>query len=172
MDLLSWFIEVWFAQAWFDKAQESGEIPFDEMFMPQMMMIISGYEKQFPLWLSAPINSKIEKLCLSGKIIDSASSYYIGKNQNGIYKAISYIRITKEKGVMVDTAMHKQNFPISLVSALEEIITFLLYQRLMEGLNLGKGMIPLEQITTYIQRFEKEYEMRGGFWVGGGFTDT
>ena len=62
-----------------------------------MMVNIPGYDKQFPLWLSAPIRNKIQKLCFSEKIIDMVPSLIIGRNEDGIYRALSYIRVTKEK---------------------------------------------------------------------------
>ncbi len=171
MDLLSWFVEVWFASRWFYEAQESGELPDDEIFMPNMMVSLPGYDKQFPLWLSATIRRKIQKLFFSGRIIDMAPSLIIGKSKEGIYKAISYVRITKEKGVMVDTAMRKQNFPVSQADALEELVTYQLYERLTEVLNEGKGEIPIEEIDARLKNFDEKYEMRSACCVASSATE-
>jgi hypothetical protein len=170
MDLLSWFVEVWFAWGWFEKAQASGEVPEDEIFMPQMMVNLPGYDKQFPLWLSAPIRKKILKLCFSGKITDTVPSHIIGKGEDGIYRAISYIRVTKEQGIIVDTAMRSQNFPGPQVDALDELVTFQLYEKLVEALETGAGLIPLEDIASSIEVFKKKYEMRRAFGTSSNET--
>lgn len=163
MDLLSWFVEVWFAWGLFEKAQASGEVPEDEIFMPQMMVNLPGYDKQFPLWLSAPIRNKIQKLCFSGKIMGMVPSHIIGKGEDGTYRAISYIRVTKEQGIIVYTAMRSQNFPVPQVDALEELVTFQLYEKLVEALETGAGLNPLENIASSIEIFKKKYEMRRAF---------
>lgn len=67
MDLLTWFVVVWFAQKWFEKAQESGQIPYDEPFMPQAILNIQEQSKQFPLWLSADVNQGIPCLLQNGR---------------------------------------------------------------------------------------------------------
>ncbi|VAW67379.1 hypothetical protein MNBD_GAMMA08-1001 [hydrothermal vent metagenome] len=170
MDLLSWFVEVWFAWGWFEKAQASGEVPVDEIFMPQMMINIPGYDKQFPLMLSAPIRNKIQKLCFSEKIIDMVPSHIIGRSDDGTYRAISYIRVTKEQGIIVDTAMRSQDFPVSQVDALDELVTFQLYEKLIETLESGVGLIYLEEIASHIEEFKKKYEMRRAFSTSSSTT--
>lgn len=170
MDPLSWFVEVWFAWGWFEKAQASGEVPADEIFMPQMMVNIPGYDKQFPLWLSAPIRNKIQKLCFSGKITDMVPSQIIGRSDDGTYRAISYIRVTKERGIIVDTAMRSQKFPVPQVDALDELVTFQLYEKLIETLETGAGLIPLEEIASNIDEFKKKYEMRRAFGTSSSTT--
>jgi len=170
MDLLSWFVEVWFAWVWFERAQASGEVPADEIFMPQMMVNIPEYDKQFPLWLSAPIRNKIQKLCFSGKITDMVPSHIIGKGEDGAYRAISYIRVTKEQGVIVDTAMRSQDFPVPQVDALDELVTFQLYEKLIEALETGEGLISLEEIASKIEEFKGKYEMRKAFGTSSSTT--
>ena len=170
MDLLSWFVEVWFAWGWFEKAQASGEVPADEIFMPQSMVNIPGYEKQFPLWLSAPIRNKIQKLCFSGKITDMVPSHIIGKSDDGTYRAISYIRVTTEQGIIVDTAMRSQSFPVPEADALDELVAFQLYEKLVEALETGAGLIPLEEIASNIEEFKEKYEIRRAFGTSSSTT--
>jgi hypothetical protein len=170
MDLLSWFVEVWFASVWFEKAQAAGEVPYDEIFMPQMIINIPGYDKQFPLWLSAPIRNKIQKLCFSGKIVDMVPSRIIGRSEEGIYRALSYIRVTKEKGIIVDTAMQAQNFPVPQVYALDELAVFQIYEKLEETLKNGEGMIPLQDIADIVNNFKEKYEMRSAFGTSSSTT--
>lgn len=170
MDLLSWFVEVWFAWGWFEKAQETGEVPANEIFMPQMIVSIPGYDKQFPMWLSAPIRNKIQKLCFSGRIVDLAPSMIIGRSEDGTYRAISYIRIDYENGIIVDTAMRSQRFPVPQADALEELVTFQLYERLLEVLEGKAGVTSLEQIAAKVKEFNVKYEMRRAFSVGDSLT--
>lgn len=171
MDLLSWFVEVWFASVWFEKAQASGEVPYDEIFMPQMMVNIPGYDKQFPLWLSALIRNKIRELRFSEKIIDMVPSLIIGRSEDGIYRALSYIRVTKEKGIIVDTAMQAQNFPVPQVDALDELVVFQLYEKLQETLENGEDLIPIQEIADMISNFKEKYEMRRAFGTSSSATE-
>jgi len=171
MDLLSWFVEAWFAWVWFEKARESGEVPADYIFTPQMMVSILGNDKQFPLWLSAPIRNRIRTLCFSGKIVDFAPSMAIGRSKDGTYRAISYIRISYEHGIIVDTAMRSQSFPVSQADALEELVSFLLYERLLDALNGKIDLLPLKQIAFKVKELKEKYEMRREFYVGSSLTE-
>ena len=170
LDLLSWFVEVWFTWVWFEKAQESGEVPLDEIFMPSMMVTIPGYDKQFPLYLSAPIRNKIQKLCISGKIIDLVPSHIIGRDDAGNYKAISYIRVTTKSGLLVETAMRSQDFPVSESDALDEIVTFQLYSELESYLEGKVTLITLDEIAVKLEVFQKENELMRAFSTSSSTT--
>ncbi len=130
MDLLSWFVEVWFASRWFERAQESGQVPSDEPFMPMAFASIPGREGRFPLWLSGPIRNKIQKHFLEGRVLDMVPSTYIGRNSEGTYRALAFLRVNDTLGVAAETAMRFQRFPVSQAEALDDVVLFDLFDRL------------------------------------------
>jgi hypothetical protein len=159
MDLLTWFVEVWFAQKWFEQAQEKGEILYDEPFMPQAIVNIPGSDKQFPLWLSAVVRAKIQKLCFTGAIRDLVPSVLIGKDTEGNYHAISFIRIDDSRGVVVETGMRLQRFPVLESEALDEVIICQLYEALVRALEVGDTASPGAEIERRIIDFTESYKM-------------
>ncbi len=170
MDLLSWFVQVWFAQRWFDEAQKNGDVSYEEPFMPQSFVNIPGHWNQFPLWLSATIRRHIQKLCFSGAILDIAPSQLIGRDAEGNFHAISFIRITEDNGVMSESGMRSQLFPVSEIEALDEIITYAVYDRLTLALD---ATIPTESkkiIEARIADFVAEYRICRAFHNGGSFS--
>lgn len=130
MDLLSWFVDVWFAKRWFDGAQLSGEVPYDEVFAPWAMARMPGHKKSFPLFLTANVRNKMRDMFLDGRVKSFGPSALIGVDQNGNYRAIGAIAITNDTGVMVESAMRAQQFPVSQAGALHELVIFDLFNRL------------------------------------------
>lgn len=168
VDLLTWFIEVWFLQDAFYKAQENGEIPYDEPFTPQFFISISGYDKQFPLWLSAPIGAKIQKLCLEEKVKDFGYSTYVNRDERGNYKAISYIRVTETEGIMDEIGMRGQKFPVSEAELLMEIAPYFINERLEAVMSGQQKTISLDSIRKAINTFkEKNKTPYMGIMLGG-----
>ena len=90
MDMLTWFVHVWFAGKWFEEAQASGQVPHDEPFMPLAFVSLPGTEKRYPLWLSAVVRGKIQKLFFAGKILDMVPSQVIGTDTSGNYHALAF----------------------------------------------------------------------------------
>lgn len=157
MDLLTWFVEVWFAQQWFDEAQRRGEIAGDEPFMPMAMVSLPGRSKQFPLWLSANVRTKIQKLFFANRIRQLVPSTIIGTDKAGNYHAISFVKIDDERGVVVETGMHAQQFPVREREALDEIVTVQLYEALDQALEGNAAALAAEEIERRIADFVRSY---------------
>ena len=87
MDLLSWLVEVWFLDRAFADAQERGELPWDEDFDPICVVAMAGRNGSFPLWLSAPVQTGIEKLHKRGARADAVPSHVIGRDGARAYRA-------------------------------------------------------------------------------------
>src|SRR5688572_13483329 len=77
LDLLSWFIETWFARKHSVEAQENGDIPWDERFMPSMFIALPHREQAFPLWLGEDVQVKM-RLFNAGRVADLAPSSMCG----------------------------------------------------------------------------------------------
>lgn len=170
MDLLTWFVEVWFAKKWFEEAQESGQIPYDEPFMPQSIVTIPGRNRRFPLWLSAGARAKIQDLCVAGRVRDFVPSMVIGIDQDGNYRAISFLRIDAERGVCVETGMRLQQFPVSEADALDELVTCQLYEALVSALEVGDTVLSGPVIEQRITEFVNSYSLARAFYSGGSYA--
>lgn len=170
MDLLTWFVQVWFAQRWFEEAQASGQVPYDEPFMPQSFILLPGHKQQFPLWLSATVRGRLRKLCFSGKILDIAPSKLIGTDLSGDHHAIAFLRFDANQGVMTETGMRSQRFPVSESDALDEIVTIALYEKLLSVLSAKSSGTPYGEIEQRIATFVQEHEICRAFHVGGSYA--
>jgi hypothetical protein len=132
-----------------------GDVPLDEVFDPRMCLMLPGLPGQFPLWLSALPGAKIQKLCEAGKCRDFAPSEIIGRDDEGVYRALGYIRTSNDEGVFVSTAMRSQQFPVREMEALQEIVPFLVYQRLMDVLSGDDPAVPWDRIQAAVAGFRK-----------------
>lgn len=169
MDLLTWFVDVWFCQKWFEEAQASGQVPRDEPFMPQSFVTLPGHKHRFPLWLSAAVRGRIQKLFFDGKVLDLVPSQIIAVDTRGNYHALSFLRIDTERGVMAQTGMRSQNFPVSECDALDEIVTNELFANVQEALAEPEKAVPASEIRTRIALFSVSYKFRRLFHSGGSY---
>lgn len=166
LDLLTWFVEVWFFQEAFAKAQEEGSVPPDEICDPFSVLALSGRKERFPLWLSAQLRVKIERLCRAGKCHDFAPSYWTGVDGDGNYHGIMWLRLTKESGVMTRSGIRAQRFPVFEREVLSEIMVFQLYEELDVVLRGESAALPLSEIDAVIRTYEQKYKPSGSAIVG------
>jgi hypothetical protein len=155
LDLLSWFVEVWFLSRGFQEAQAAGDVPPDEVFDPRMFLRVPGLKGEFPLWLSALPGAQIQKLCEAGECRDFAPSEIIGRDDEGVYRALGYIRISEDEGVFVSTGMRSQRFPVRGIDALQEVVPFLVYERLTDALRGDDPAVPWDRVRAAVAGFRK-----------------
>jgi hypothetical protein len=169
MTLLTWFVEVWYAKQAFDAAQENGQIPLDEPFMPWGMAGIPERKNTFPLWLSANVRLKIQEYRLNGRVLDMMPSLLIGMDGNGNYRAIAFLRIDEETGVFTKTGMRTQRFPVAESEALDEIVVCELYEALKETLNGDRDPTSRAKIEEGIREFEGAVSIVRAAYCGGSY---
>lgn len=167
MDLLSWLLEVWFAGQAFYDAQERGQIPLDEPFIPWAVMGMPAYETEFPLWLSREPLLQIRKRCQEGACLDFAPSDRIAVDEEGNYRGIGFLRIDEESGVIATTGMQKQRFPIVLSDAIDEILIFEVVDALEGVLSGDKDPIPHAEMERQINKFVEFYNVVRSSHVAG-----
>lgn len=153
MDLLSWFVEAWFMDRAFAEAQDKGLIPPDEPFVPGSVLAMPGRKERFPLWLSLDARAQITRLHQAGKCYHAAPSSAVGKDSEGNYRAIAYILIRENAGVMAGTAMHNQLFPISPAEALDEIVVLELFDKLKATLAGENDPASVDEIQAQCEKF-------------------
>lgn len=157
--MLSWFVEVWFLREAFHEAQEAGNVPFDEPFDPMAIVSCSGLKEKFPFWLSAELRVKIRRLSESGKILDGVPSEWIGVDSQGNYHGISWLRIDNESGVLAQSAMRTQKFPIIVSEILSEILIFELYEEIISVLKKKSKPVSFTLLDKNIKDYTKKFKM-------------
>jgi len=166
MDLLSWFVEMWFLSENFYKAQADGHIPYDEPFDALSIYSISGRKEKWPLWLSVDMRNEIRKLHKEARCLDPVPQYRIGIDKYGTYRGIAYLRVDQVKGVMNESAMRNQQFPIDLGEILEEIIICELFEALSDVLSNKTLGLPLNQIDERLKEFCSTYDIVAAAYYG------
>ncbi|SHK65975.1 DUF2726 domain-containing protein [Alicyclobacillus tolerans] len=159
MNLLSWCIETWFALQWFSEAQENGQIPYDEPFMPTSFNHIPGYNKDFPLWLSRDALGRIAKLHEQNVIVDMSPSTIVWNDKsNNEYHSLAWVLIDENRAVLTTANIKGQNFPISMVDVVEDIALIQLYNKLVQTLDNEVSAVSPEAIDQAISDMEaKKY---------------
>jgi Protein of unknown function (DUF2726) len=137
--LLAWFVEVWFAAKEFERQQAAGIISKDEPFDPTFFVTMPGRDRSFPLMLSAGPCSRVRNLWFQGKVRDPWPSFLIGRDHRQTYRAIGWLMVTDDAGVLARTAMRLQRFPVREWEALREIIPFGVERRLNSVLGRRRG---------------------------------
>lgn len=158
LDLLTWFIEVWFIERMLYQAQKDGRFPEDEPVMASLAYSISGYDNRFPLWLSCEPLARIRQLHEEGKCRGRTPSVIVSVDENGTYRAISWLRVTAQEGILIRTSMRAQQFPIVLSEALEEITSFQIHEALLQYLSGDAELVPVATIDSAIRNFHGKYE--------------
>ncbi len=165
MNLLSWFIETWFAFQWFTEAQENGELPYDEPFMPSSFVNLTGHDKDFPLWLSRDVRARIAKLCKQNVIMDMAPSFLVWyDSQNNEYHCLAWVFIDQNRAVVTTADMKGQNFPVPMSEVVEDITLIQLYNKLVQTLDNKINAVSPEVINQAVSDMKSKY----GFPISGG----
>lgn len=165
IDLLSYFVSVWFMREEYFEAQESGYIPYDEIFDPAFIVSTPEVENEYPYWLTLEIQLKIQKLYKKHKVNQMVPSFLIGVDQNGNYHCISWLKITDYQVVCERSAMKAQNFPILVSDTLSMIIMFDLYDSIKNYFRNGRddSVISKSNFSNKLKIFQKNYGSVSGF---------
>jgi hypothetical protein len=159
-DLLTWFVEVWFFHDAFSKAQEDGAVPADEICDPFMVLTLPGRKERFPLWLSAELRARIQRLRRAGKCRDFVPSEWIGVDENGNHQGVMWLRVTEDAGVIARSGIHAQRFPVIEAEVLSELLVFQLYEELDSVLRGESEPLPISEIDAIITNYEARYQLR------------
>jgi hypothetical protein len=159
MDVLSWFVNYWFAKQMIFDAYEQGQIPPDAYVDPTMFVSLPGSKDKFPLWLSADVSCRIRKLHNEGHCLDASPSLFVASDEQGNYRAISYLRITETSAVWSLTGMRPQQFPVPATEVLEAIALHDLSEKLKHVLEGRQQPTLLEELAKDLDRFRDQYRV-------------
>lgn len=164
LDLLTWIVEVWFLEREFDRAQERGDIPWDEGFDPIWLSGPLGSKTTFPLWLSLGLKDQFRKLAEAGKIAEPVPTMLVGSDEAGNTRAIASLMIDGTCGVVGRTAARRQQFPFPIDQLVEELAVFELHGNLQQVL-VGKALaISADNVDSALRAFAARYKVR--MWMG------
>lgn len=162
MNLLSWFIETWFAADGFNCAQEHGDLPYDEPFIPINVVNISGHQGMFPLWLSRDAQSNILTL-FQQTVIPSSLIWH--DDVHSEYHGLAWVHIDSTKAVMAKTDMKAQDFPVPMVDLVDDLTVIQLYDALTETLSGDRPAVSPDTVAQLISEMKSRY---GLIHSGGG----
>lgn len=169
LDVLTYFVDVWFLEQAFYDAQEKGLLPYDEPF--DACFIYSNGEsgaRKWPYWLSLDVQVAIRKLYDSGRVAQMAPSHYVGVDQRGNYRCISWIGFAPNDVVWVKTGMRTQRFRGVCESELLSMLAmFDLFEELKRKLRGGSEAVADKgQFQSELDTFTRTYDMRSAATCG------
>lgn len=140
--LLQWIISAWELQKAFSTAQAQGQIPAEEDFDP-IMLSHSGktLEEVHPHWIALKPRWHIEKLHNQGWLPVGHSCSVTFTDDRKCSRGIEWIDVAPNQVVYVESAMKDQKFPLYLGDLFREILTVLLYDKLMDFFETGFGAV-------------------------------
>src|SRR5262249_5902121 len=122
-------------------------------------MHIPGRKNRFPLWLSAPLRVRIQRLREDGKCADWAPSEWIGIDEQGNYHGLSWMGIKGNCGVFARSAMRSQMFPVELDDVLDELLMFQIYEELTLVLEGKANPTSKGEFRMILAEFKAKYNI-------------
>lgn len=167
LDLLTYFTECWFLYEDFQAAQRQGKISCFEDFDPYFL-ITSGSNtgQKFPYWISLESQLEIQKIYKQGQIKQRIPSDWVGMDEKGNYRCITWLEVSEEEIIYSITGMQDQHFNcISILETIRMISIVDLHQALKDRSN-NKNMLPIDQFKILLARFTSSFEPRGSIITG------
>ena len=160
-----WKISAWELQTWFYEAQEKGQIPPEEDFDPLSLWHSSGktIEEIRPHSIALKPRLHIQELHASGRIPQYRTFGFIFRdsNNNNAYRGIEWIDVGEDKVIFVESAMRRQQFPISLFDLFDELMTVLVYEKLIIYLKKGDGWVEPLKVEQRFNEIKSRYNFAG-----------
>jgi len=131
LDLLTYFADVWFLSIAFYEAQAIGLVPYDEPFDATYICSDGTHPgRSWPYWLSFDLQNTIRKLYESKRVAQMCPSHWIGEDEQGNLRCLSWLFLGNTSCAFVETSMRSQRFPAVYGSeVLSQIAVFDLYDR-------------------------------------------
>lgn len=117
--------------------------------------------RSWPYWLSIDHQNKIRNLWKAGKVTQMIPCHWIGEDEHGNLRGISWIYTENYKGIYIDTGMREHNFhAVCCSDLLSQIAIFELYEKLEQVLNGKRKAIDSERIEAQIKKYESSFSRR------------
>jgi hypothetical protein len=156
--LLKWVISAWELQKSFYDAQEKGYIPQEEDFDPiHVWHPGNTVEEVHPHWIALRARLNIKKLHEQNRLPVAYTCGFIFYDADSNYRGIEWIDVDGGKVVAVESAMRRQLFPISLFDLFSELMTALLYDKLIEFLKSRKGSVEPSEVAARVEELKRRF---------------
>ncbi|MCL4855520.1 MAG: hypothetical protein KJZ78_29500, partial [Bryobacteraceae bacterium] len=168
LDLLTYFVDVWFLSIAFDEAQAAGHIPLDEPFDPSFI-ISDGTPggRTWPYWLSLDLQAKIEKSYERGTVAQMSPSHWIGADQRGNIRCITWLFVTEDGCLFIETGMREHRFPAVCCSeVLSQLAVYDLYDALALALKGQRQLSSASALDARMRHYETHYELHSSASCG------
>lgn len=172
MNLLTWLVEVWFAAEDFQEAREDGQVQYDEPFDPMFILRTSGRDQAFPYWLARPALVQVQRWSKAGRCLDPTVSHYVGTTDSGAVRAIGYVRIDEERGVLAKSGLYSFYFGFFMTDLVGDLVQIDTYEALRRVLNGAASPIPMTEIDEKLASFHAEHRILRGGWTGESRVET
>lgn len=143
LDLLTYFVETWFLAEAFNEAQLTGVIPDDEPFDVTMFVTPRSDSKRlWPYWLSLDIQRWLWKLYDRGLIATPGASAYVGLDEIGNYRCLSWVEVDDQSVAIARTGIRSQLFRgVVEADLIRMIAMFDLQQTVDQALKGDRGVL-------------------------------
>ncbi|WKZ78768.1 MAG: DUF2726 domain-containing protein [Candidatus Kapaibacterium sp.] len=164
LDLLTYFIEAWFLAEAFDEAQQAGMIPDDEPF--DVTMVVSARsdgDRLWPYWLSRDIQGLIFKLHGRGLIATPGASAYVGLDDQGNYRCLSWVEFDDQSVAVAQTGMRSQLFRGVVEADLIRMLAMFELQQVIEQGLQGNRELLVDRDQFFVETlplYRRSYELR------------
>ncbi|MBP7148609.1 MAG: DUF2726 domain-containing protein [Acidobacteria bacterium] len=165
MALLRWLIDSFFLQRAFEEAQERGEIPPDEPYIPTSVVGDPSTGRWFPYWLSKDTLARIRTLAQSGSLRDMIANTHVGySTKDEDYRGVFWIMINDHEGVLATTRLKAQLFPVDICDLVDEIGIVNLGLALEKTLRGELEPMTAAEIKERVEHYRRNYRicMAGG----------
>jgi hypothetical protein len=160
--LLKWIVSAWELQTAFNEAQAKGQIPPGEDFDP-IFLWHSGktVEEVHPHWIALKPRLHLKELREQGRIPVRHTCGFAFTDNAGNYHGIEWIDVDQGKVVFVESGMREQLFPLYLGDLFGELMTVLLYDRLMNFLASGEGSVHPSEVSDRLRELKQRFRFAG-----------
>lgn len=161
LDLLTYFVDVWFLAEAFYEAQSAGQIPYDEPFDPTFIFSDGTHGgRSWPYWLSIDLQIKIKRYYESHKVAQMVPSFWVGEDSSGNLRCISWLFITEDSCVYIETGMKEHHFPaVFHTDLLSQIAIFEIYEKLTLFFEGKLTATPKLKLEEQIKHYESSFKM-------------
>ena len=109
----------------------------------------------------------IEKPHKEGRLYGSRSSGFAFTDEKGTYRGIEWINVLENRIVFVESAMRSQQFPLYLGQLFDELMTVLLYDKLLDYLKKSVGDTTPSEVEARFAYLMSRYRFAGSHTAGG-----
>jgi hypothetical protein len=131
-------------------------VSWDEPYDPMMFITLPGRKSKFPMWLASEIRLKVQELSKRGKIVTPFIPHWIGVDDKGNYRGISWVKIADGLGVSAETGMKKKLFTVSETELLSEILCFQIMERIEGVLESREQPVDYESIISRLKWYAEQ----------------